>query len=102
MSNAEEYYHSAYNVHTEQLVSLRKQVKLLEEVLELSDLQAEIVEAIRVGDTGAIEAAKQKYEDHKKLFNKISRKLAFWKTVAIIESGIIVGLTTTVLILTYL
>jgi len=102
MSNAEEYYHSAYNVHTEQLISLRKQVRLLEEVLELSDLQAEIVEAIRVGDTGAIETAKKKYEEHQKLFKKISRKLVFWKTVAIIESGIIVGFTVTIIVLAYL
>lgn len=102
MSNAEEYYHAAYNVHTEQLVTLRKQIKLLEEVLEINDLQAELVEAIRVGDTAAVELAKEKYEEHLKLFKKISRKLAIWKTIAVIESGIIIGLTTTVIVLAYL
>lgn len=69
--------------------------------MSISDLQAELIEAARVGDTARIAAAKDKYEEHKKAFDKISRKMKFWKVVAIIESGVIIGLGTVVIILAY-
>jgi hypothetical protein len=95
MSNAEEYYHTAYDLHMTQLTSLRKQVKILEEVLELDALQADLKDAIRSGDTARIEAAKIKYDEYHKANKKIRRQLVFWKTVAVLEGVVIIVLSAT-------
>lgn len=101
ISNAEEYYHSAYDIHIEQLTSLRNQIRILEEVMSIDSLQTALMDAAKSGDKVLIDKAKADYDAHNKAFKKISRRLIFWKVVAIVEAGIIVGLTTTTLILVY-
>lgn len=101
ISNAEEYYHAAYDLHIDQLTSLRNQIRILEEVMSIDSLQMALMDAAKSGDKALIEKAKSDYDAHNKAFKKISRRLVFWKVVAIVEAGMIVGLTTAVLILVY-
>ena len=102
MSNAEEYYHAAYDVHSEQIISLKDQIKLLNEVLEIDSLQKDLKQAIASGDKIRIQLAKDKYKEANKARDKIARKLIFWKTLAIGEGIALVVITGVGLVLVYL
>lgn len=101
MSNAEEYYHTAYDLHMTQLTSLRNQIRLLEEVMSIDSLQLALKDAVKSGDQALIAKAKEDYNAHNKAFKKISRNLVFWRAVALLEAGVIVVLTATTFILIY-
>jgi hypothetical protein len=84
-----------------QLTSLRQQVRILEEVLSIDSLQMALKDAAKSGDSVLIAKAKETYDAHNKAFKKISRRLVFWKVVAIVEAGVIVVLTATTFLLIY-
>lgn len=102
MANAEEYYHISYDQHTEQITSLRKQIRIYEEVLSIDSLQIALKEAVRSGDNARIEKARLDLKMNEKALKKITRQLIFWKVVAIIEGVALLVLTATGLILIYI
>lgn len=103
MENSESYYHSYYNLYNKELIpSLRTQIRLLNEVLGLDTLQLQIDKAQKSNDKALIAQAESNYNAALKTKNKVKFKLIFWKSLAIIEGGVILVITAAGIAIIYL